>query len=231
MLTNPERFEALTFDCYGTLIDWEGGILGALRPLVARHRVEADDDELLAVYAGLEAAAEAAPYRPYREVLAEVVRGFGARYGFSPSAGEIGSLAASIRDWEPFPDTVVALERLACRHRLVVVSNVDRDLFAASRAKLGPAIADVVTAEDARAYKPARAVFEHALAYIDLPRDRVLHVAQSLYHDIAVAHELGLATVWIDRRQGRSGGATPAATASADLAVPTLAALADALGL
>lgn len=220
-------FTTLTFDCYGTLIDWESGILRALRALLKRHGKSIDDARLLEMYATLESRAEAGPYRPYKDVLASVVTELGRGLGFDPEVRERGCLAESLPIWPPFPDTVEALRRLEKRFRLGIISNVDDDLFAATAASLGVTFDWVVTAQQARAYKPSASVFEHALERIGLPRDRILHVAQSLHHDIAPASALGLATVWINRRENKPGhGATPPARARADRELPDLAALA-----
>jgi 2-haloacid dehalogenase len=224
------RFDTLTFDCYGTLVDWEAGILAALRPILAAHGVALADEALLALYGELESAIEAEPYRRYREVLREVVRRLGARLGFVPSAAEIERLPDSVGDWPAFPDTSEALAKLAGRFDLVVVSNVDDDLFARTRPRIGVELAAVVTAESVGAYKPDPAVFRAALTRLgELGRtpESILHVAQSLFHDVAPARALGLATVWVNRRRGRLGsGATPPATARPDFEVPDLATLA-----
>jgi len=217
----------LTFDCYGTLIDWETGILAALSPLLSRHRVALSDDALLELYGELEARAEAGPFRPYREILGAVVRGFGERLGFVPSQAEVESLPESVRHWPAFADTPEALRRLARRFDLVVVSNIDDDLFAGTAPKLGVELTRVITARQVGAYKPSEKVFRHALAELGRPREEILHVAQSLFHDIVPARRLGLATVWVNRRAGKSGaGATPPAAATADLEVPDLESLA-----
>jgi len=222
------RFEALTFDCYGTLVDWERGILAALRPLLDAHGAGGEeDDALLERFAVLEAAAERGAFSPYREVLREVARGFARAGGFVPSADEVEAFSASVGDWPPFPDTVEALGVLAHRYRLAIVSNVDDDLFSATAARLGVTFAEVVTAGQVRAYKPARAHFDEVLRRLDLPRERVLHVAQSLYHDVAPASALGFTCVWVNRRAGRpGGGATAPSEAVPDLEVPDLATVA-----
>jgi 2-haloacid dehalogenase len=222
-----DRYTHLTFDCYGTLIDWERGILAALRPVLARHGLALTDDRILELYGELEAAAEAGPYRRYRAVLAAVLAGFGARLGFAPSAEEREAFAASVGQWPPFPDTVEALQALGRRYRLVVLSNVDDDLFAQSARHLATDFAAVITAQQVGSYKPDRRNFRFALARLGAPPARVLHVAQSLFHDIAPAKELGLTAVWVNRRHDRPGfGATPAATAQPDLEVPDLRTLA-----
>ena len=221
------RFHVLTFDCYGTLIDWEAGILGALRPLLASHGKTLGDDEVLQIYAELESEAEAGPFRRYRDVLEEVVSGLGKRLTFTPTVAELQSLPRSLRKWQPFPDTVAALRRLKSKYKLAVISNVDDDLFADTARLLQVPFSDVITAQQVGSYKPARKNFEVALTRLGVPREQVLHVAQSLFHDIAPAKELGLATVWVNRRAGKQGGgATRPAGAKPDLEVPDLATLA-----
>jgi 2-haloacid dehalogenase len=223
-----DRFTHLTFDCYGTLIDWERGILTALRPGLDRHGVVLSDDAALELYGELESAAEREPYRPYRALLATVMDGFGARLGFVPSADERAALAASVGDWPPFPDTVEALRALADRYRLVILSNIDDDLFARSARHLGVEFAAVVTAQQVGSYKPDPRNFRALLERLDTAPDRVLHVAQSLFHDIAPANALGLTTVWVNRRHDRPGsGATPPATAHPNLEVDDLRTLAQ----
>ena len=223
------RFDAITFDCYGTLIDWEAGILAGLRPVLAAGGVEATDDELLAVYAGFEAAAEAGPYLRYRAILAHCLRKVGAHYGLEPDAAEVAAFADSVGAWPAFADSAEALARLHDRFRLGVITNCDDDLFARSAARLGTTFDWVVTAESVGSYKPDPRNFEVAFERIGLPRERILHVAQSLFHDHVTARALGLTTVWIDRRHDRPGsGATPAATATPDATFPDMASFAAA---
>jgi 2-haloacid dehalogenase len=208
------RYDAVTFDCYGTLIDWESGLLAVLRPLLLRHDVHTVDDYILGFFGAAESRHERGAYRPYREVLGAVLEDFGQRLAFTVTAEQRLDFAQSVGDWPPFPDTVPALRRLGERFLLAVVSNVDDELFDLTRARLGVAFDHVVTAEQVRAYKPDRKPFLEAIARLGVPKERVLHVAQSRFHDIAPATALGLDTVWIDRRQGRGGGAT----AEADVA-------------
>lgn len=225
-----ESFEVLTFDCYGTLIDWESGILKTLKPLLKAKGAEATDEQLLELYADLEGKAEKGVWKPYREVLKEVVRGLGLRFGFFVTPQDEERLPDSIKDWEPFPDTVEALRFLKKRYKLGVLSNIDEDLFAQTRKKLGVELDLLVTAEQVRAYKPAPAHFLHAQELLCLPFTKILHVAQSLYHDVATAKVLGLSTVWVNRRKGREGaGATPPCEAAPDLEVPDLRSLAALL--
>jgi len=221
------RFQVLTFDCYGTLVDWESGIFSALLPILAAHGKSLPDSLLLELYGELEAEAEHEPYRPYRDVLQAVVHGFGRRLDFLPSEAESRSLPESLARWQPFPDTVGALRRLQKRYKLAVLSNIDDDLFACTAPKLEVSFDHVITAERARAYKPSIEVFRLAQKRIGVPIDRWLHVGQSIYHDVIPAQSLGVSTVWVNRPSPRSGiGAVKAATAQPDCVVPTLAALA-----
>jgi 2-haloacid dehalogenase len=222
------RFQFLTFDCYGTLIDWESGILPVLRRILAAHGKTVDDATLLKLYGDFEQQAEAAPYQSYRQVLASVVAQFGKEFGFAPTAEESASLAASLPAWKPWPDTVSALHRLKTRFRLAILSNIDDDLFASTRPQLGIDFDEVITAQQARAYKPSMKVFELALNRIDAPAHRVLHVGQSIYHDVIPAQALGLASVWVNRPSARPGiGAVKAADATPDVTVSSLEELAD----
>jgi 2-haloacid dehalogenase len=186
-----DRFDALTFDCYGTLIDWEAGLLGAFAPVLARHGVHIDDEELLVRYAAHEARLEAGPFLRYRDVLGGGLRGVAAELG--------------------------------------VLTNCDDDLFAASNARLGVTFDWVVTAEQVGSYKPAETNFQALFERVEVPRERILHVAQSRFHDHAPAKRLGMTTVWIDRRHDRPGaGATPEAAAAPDATYPDMASFAAA---
>jgi 2-haloacid dehalogenase len=222
-----DRFEVLTFDCYGTLIDWEAGICRALRPVFEAHRVAVPDEALLASFGTLEGEIEAGPYKSYRAVLAETLQGLGAKYGFAPSVAERDAFAGSVGDWPAFADSAEALAALKRRYKLAIVSNVDDDLFALSNRRLGVAFDWIVTAQQARSYKPSPENFRLAFARIGVPPERILHVAQSLFHDHVPAKRLGMTTVWINRRQGKEGpGATPPADAEPDLMVPDMASFA-----
>jgi len=222
------RFEALTFDCYGTLIDWEAGLLAAFRPILAARGFGVGD-EVLEQYARHEATAEAGPYLRYRDVLAAGLRGVAGELGIQPTAEEIEAFAGSVADWPAFPDSPAALARLHTRYRLGVITNCDDDLFAASAIRLGIEFDWVVTAQQVGSYKPNENNFLTAFSRLGLPRERILHVAQSLFHDHAPAKRLGLSSVWIDRRHDRDGaGATPPASASPDAVYPDLASFAAA---
>jgi 2-haloacid dehalogenase len=221
------RFEILTFDCYGTLINWEVGILSALRRILSAHGKKIDDAALLKLYGDFEQLSEQGGFQPYRQVLESVVRRFGAQLGFVPTVDQARSLADSLPTWEPWPDTVAALRQLSSRYRLAILSNIDDDLFATTRPKLGVEFAEIITAQQAQAYKPSLKIFELALSRINAPAHRVLHVGQSIYHDVVPAQALGLATVWVNRPSARPGvGAVKAAEAKPDLEVSTLEELA-----
>jgi 2-haloacid dehalogenase len=223
------RFEILTFDCYGTLINWEDGILRCLRCILAAYGKDADDATILQLYGDFEARAEQGTYRCYRDVLQSVVKQFGEQLGFAPTDHETRSLPESLPNWKPWPDTVSALRELQQRFRLAIVSNVDDDLFAATLAQLGVKFDQIITAQQAGAYKPSLKIFELALSRIGVPSHRILHVGQSIYHDVLPAQSLGLATVWVNRPSPRTGvGAVKAAEGHPDLQVCSLAELASA---
>jgi len=223
------RFDAITFDCYGTLIDWEAGILAGLRNVLGPHGIEPPADELLETFALSEASAEAGPYLRYRDILGRCLREVGGRYGVTPDDAEVTAFGGSVVDWPAFPDSAAALARLHTHFRLGVVTNCDDDLFAGSAGRLGIDFDWVVTAEQVGAYKPDRRAFEVAFERLGIPRERILHVAQSLFHDHVTAKALGLTTVWIDRRHGRTGsGATPPADVEPDATFPDMASFAAA---
>ena len=224
----PSAFRAFTFDCYGTLVDWEGGILQALRALPAL--AANDDDALLAAFARHEhTVQEADPALLYTEVLRRVCKAIAGDFDHTVTDADADAFAASIADWPPFPDSVEALAYLREHGRMMALSNVDRASFAHSARRLGDPFHAIVTAEDVGSYKPAPAHFERAAALLAeqgiAPGD-VLHVAQSLYHDIEPGRDAGFATCWIDRRAGRSGGATPPSDATPDMTFTDLAGLA-----
>lgn len=222
------RFTHLTFDCYGTLIDWETGILEAFRPVLARHGLPMDETVLLSLYAEHEARVEAGPYRPYREVLREVAAGIASDLGYLPSEEDLDALADSVRDWPAFPDTVEALVRLKKQFELVILSNIDDALFAESQKRLQVPFDVAITAQQVGSYKPDRRNFRVALERLGVGVDRVLHVAQSLYHDHVPAKELGFTTVWINRPSRLPGtGLSLPVNVRPDLELPDLKSLAD----
>lgn len=228
------RFTTLSFDCYGTLIDWEAGILAELRPWLSGHGRAVADESLLEHFGALESDLEAAhPAWPYPEVLKEVHLRLAQRYGLPVDAAAATAFGRSVGRWPAFADSAAALQYLKRHFRLVVLSNVDRASFAESNARLGVAFDHVFTAQDIGTYKPNTANFRYLLGRLaaeGVSADQVLHVAQSLFHDIAPAKALGLAAIWVNRRRGKAGaGATPvpAQAPVPDAEVGSLGELAD----
>jgi 2-haloalkanoic acid dehalogenase type II len=231
-------FRALSFDCYGTLIDWETGIVEALGPWMRHHGLQVSREDLLTAFSTHETAVQTEhPTARYPEVLAEVMRRIGDHIGAEVTADEATAFGASVGDWPAFDDSHDALERLASRFTLIVLSNVDRTSFVRSNRRLGVAFDRIITAEDVGSYKPAARNFKAliaALDTLDVGQDQLLHVAESLYHDHEPARRLGLATVWIHRRHAVAGfGATPAPDGDVrpDWRFPSMAAFADAVGV
>jgi 2-haloalkanoic acid dehalogenase type II len=209
------QFKVLTFDCYGTLIDWESGLFTALQPLIRRAEVTPDRDVILAEFARFEVAQqEATPDMPYAVVLTAVHARLAHAWGVTPDPEEDRRFGASVPDWPAFPDSADALRYLKQHFRLVILSNVDRASFRGSNARLGVAFDAVYTAQDIGSYKPDIRNFNYMLDHLaagGVTRDQVLHVAQSLFHDHAPANRVGLASAWIDRRHASGGwGATAA---------------------
>ncbi len=221
------NFAWISFDCYGTLIDWESGILRYLRPLVERDGRNLSDADILSLYSEFEPREQSGKYRSYREVLASVVRDFARELRFDVTNAEAAGLRDSIRNWHPFADTVPALRYLHSRCKLAIVSNIDDDLFAHSAEKLHVPLQCVVTAQQAQSYKPSAKNLELLLEKIAVPRSRLLHVAESLYHDVQPANVLGITSVWVNRRQGKEAAASRLTKAKPDLEVPDLESLAE----
>jgi len=233
-------FRVLTFDCYGTLIDWETGILSVLRPWAARAGISADDAQLLGAFSEAESAAEHdAPHALYPEILrathARIAKHFGVNNKTTtpPDADAADLLARSVGDWPSFSDTCEALKRLQQRYKLIVVSNVDRESFARTQKLLGIIFDAVVTAEEVGAYKPDPKMFRRALevaSKFGAAPENILHVAQSLYHDHVPAKSFGLKTVWVQRpsKRGKFGATRePGDNVQPDLVVHSLGELVD----
>ncbi len=217
------KFKVLAFDCYGTLIDWESGILSALKPVLKKHKIRIGNKQILELYAELESKAEKGRYIPYKNVLREVMRGISKNLGFEPSSSELNCLVDSLKNWKPFPDTVEALQKLKKRFKPVIISNIDDDLFAFSAKHLKVKFDYIITAKQVKSYKPSLNNFKTAIKRIGVSSKEILHVAQSIYHDIIPAKKAGLATVWVNRRKGKKGfGATLPARSKPNLEVPDL---------
>ena len=235
------EFSVLTFDCYGTLIDWETGIWDALQPLLmANPGREVDRIAALGAFADAESAEQLAhPETLYPGILAGVHRAIAERFGLRSEPALDEAFGASVRHWPAFPDTAGALRRLKTRYRLAILSNVDRAGIAASNRKLGVEFDAVCTAQDIGSYKPDPRNFAYMIEHLTglgIGAGEILHTAQSLHHDHVPARAAGLHNAWIDR-QGLSGGGDWGATAPVadmpdfDFIFPTLGAMAGAAGL
>lgn len=214
MTINLADYDALSFDCYGTLIDWEAGIAAVLSPWAAELGLDKSDEDLLLAYADNEAQVEAEHGDwLYSRVLAEAFRRTGQALDGPVSDEWADKLGGSVPDWPAFEDSTEALTKLAEDYQLIILSNVDRTSFKGSNDRLKVTFDRIITAEDVKAYKPAPQHFEEldvALKDMGVPRERLLHVAQSLFHDHVPAKRHGLPSVWINRRHNRPGwGATP----------------------
>jgi 2-haloacid dehalogenase len=171
-------------------------MLAAMRPLFPK----AADAELLKLYGEIEVGLESGPYLPYRQVLAQVVQEIGQRIGVNVTRDQAATFADSLTQWQPFPDTVAALQTMAKKYRLGIISNVDDDLFAETRKKFAPVEFDfVVTAQQVQAYKPSFRNFEEAIRRSGLGKEQILHAGQSLHHDVDPANKLGIKNVWVNR--------------------------------
>jgi 2-haloalkanoic acid dehalogenase type II len=223
-------YDTLSFDCYGTLIDWEAGIVDALGALLALNRRDVLPVEQLAAFATHETSVQQeSPDLGYPLILRRVHRAIADEFELQTTPELDAAFGDSVADWPAFPDANDALRRLATRYRLVILSNVDLQSFAGSQRKLGVTFDAVYTAEVIGRYKPDPANFDYLISN---EAGRLLHVAQSLYHDHAPARAAGMSTVWIDRRQGAAGGATPPAPgATYDARFESMAAFAAAAGV
>lgn len=206
-------FSTLTFDCYGTLIDWESGMIAGLKPLTDKLEPKLSRDQILEAHGRHEASQQAqTPTKLYRDLLAVVYRRLAEEWGISVSWDDCLRYGQSIKDWPAFPDSAEALRYLKRHYKLVILSNVDQASFAHSNAKLGVDFDAIYTAEDIGSYKPADANFAYMLRRIQtlgVAKSQILHTAESLFHDHQPANRHGLNTCWIYRRHGQEGfGAT-----------------------
>jgi 2-haloacid dehalogenase len=208
------EFKVLTFDCYGTLIDWESGIFNALAPLARMAKASETRGQLLQIFAKHESTQEElTPAMPYSQLLSTVYKRLAKEWGVDVTNEEANIFGASVPDWPEFPDSVNALQYLKRHYKLVILSNVDRISFRSSNARLKVEFDAIFTAQDIESYKPNYRNFEYMLKRLhddfQLERPDILHTAQSLFHDHAPANHFGLASAWIDRRHAEQGwGAT-----------------------
>lgn len=227
MALDAADYDALTFDCYGTLIDWALGVSQVVQPILRNHDIELGEDQLFELYLGVEAEVESGEFVSYRDVLRRVVRRLGTHFDFTPTNAEADRLADSVGQWPPFPDTNEALRRLSEEFRLAVVSNVDDALFHETARHFDVSFDEVVTGEQVGAYKPDLAPFETAFSRLGVPPNRVLHIAQSVYHDLNPAGRLVLSCAWVKRYDNRFGDDAP--TDDPVLTVSNLSLVADSL--
>jgi 2-haloalkanoic acid dehalogenase type II len=218
-----QDFDLITFDCYGTLIDWEKGIINAFQSEAARQGISIDAAEIIAAYHNHEHVVETENYTPYREVLAETAQRVAARLGLQIPPDRAGFLCDSLPDWQPFPDTNAALERLASRFKLGILSNVDDDLLVATRRHFTVDFDLIVTAAQVKSYKPADGHFIEARRRMG--EKRWLHAAQSYFHDVVPANRLGIPVAWVNRKGERDDEQGP----QPDFEVRNLAELAERL--
>jgi len=202
-------FDIITFDCYGTLIDWEGGIINAFQSEAAKDGLALEGDQIIAAYNAEEPKVESRTYLPYREVLTETAGLVGSRLGWNISIERASFLAQSLAEWEPFADTNAALERLVRKFQLGILSNIDDDLLTGTRRHFTVQFDLIVTAQQVQSYKPGLAHFNEAMARRS--GKRMLHAAQSYFHDVVPCAALGIPVVWINRKAERPlpGGPLP----------------------
>ena len=218
------RLEWLSFDCYGTLVDWETGISLAIAEVLRSRGMSKTRTEILTLFADLEPRVQnSQTFLEYRRVLRGVMAAIGTELGFQCTESDLTCLEETLPNWPVFPDVMGALNELKTRYKLAVISNVDDDLFAGTSVALGVDFDVVVTAEQVRSYKPDERNFRVTSSRMEVEKEKWLHVAESLYHDIKPANELGISCVWVNRRN--RGGGTRRIDAVPDLVVPDLAAL------
>ncbi len=219
-----KRFEWISFDCYGTLVDWETGISTAVAEVLESHGIRKSGAEILALFADLEPKVQGSQaFLEYRRVLRDVMALIGTELGFRCTEAELACLGQTLPDWPVFPEVAGTLNELKTRYKLAVISNVDDGLFAGTAAGLGVDFDVVVTAEQVRSYKPDLRNFRVASSRMGVEKEKWLHVAESLYHDIKPANQLGIKCVWVNRAD--RGGGTRRTDAVPDLVVPDLTAL------
>lgn len=231
---NTQGITTLTFDCYGTLINWEQGILDFFQPILQRRGQGKKVNEILETFAKFEHLRQRRqPTLIYPEILEAVYSDMFEHWGIQTDDSEALAFGQTIKDWPPFPDSSESLRRLKQKYRLVILSNVDNHNFSFTNAKLGVPFDAIFTAEDIGSYKPDPRNFEYMIRRLTdsrISKDEILHVAQSRFHDIEPAENAGLKTVWVDRGQNQGGsGATPATSFIVRTKVANMAELTDLL--
>ncbi len=192
--------KVISFDCYGTLIDWKQGVIQSLHPLLAEYHLNIPEEDLFTLFAEADRYFTSGKYITYREILIRTMKWIADRLGINLYGNDEKALTGSFPNWKPFPDVQEALGQLKRKYPLVILSNVDDDLFSFTRKLLGVTFDEVITAYQVRSYKPAPVHFREALDRLGLePGGDLLHVAQSIYHDIDPCREMGIPHIWINR--------------------------------
>jgi 2-haloacid dehalogenase len=220
---NFNQFRLLSFDCYGTLIDWKTSIQNILKPVIGSYSLDISKDQLFDLYLKADQKCISEDYRPYQEILLTIMDEIGRELNINLRNIDRTCLVNRFGDWIAFPDTIGALQELQKRYRLAIISNVDDELFNMTKRCLSIHFDFIITARQVRSYKPSKNNFIKALEKFELPSEQVLHVAQSIYHDIIPTNELGWNNVWVNR-YNEPGRTDPAEFP--DLEVPDLATLA-----
>ncbi len=225
-MIDPTSIRAISFDCYGTLIDWEAGIAASIEAIFRAHRTPFDRAAIIAAFGKREREVQRGPFRSYAAVLAEVMRRIARDFDLTLSPVEATALADSVGAWPAFDETPRCLKALQRRYRLAIVSNIDDELFfSGTSRRLATTIGVVVTAEQVKSYKPGRAHFDELLRRLTLKPTQVLHVAESRFHDIEPARALGFSTVWLNRHadsDAQSASGIPGDPQNASGPVPDL---------
>ena len=191
--------KTISFDCYGTLIDWKKGVLDALAPLFDEFLIDISEEEIFSLFMKFDAQFESLSYIPYKEILKDIMKAFSKELGLNMMEEDMMVLSDRLPKWPIFPDTVESLERLKAKYKLAIISNIDNDLFQKTKATLKVEFDYVISAEDVGSYKPSLNNFNEALKLFDIHKDNLLHCAQSLYHDISPCNQLGINNIWINR--------------------------------
>jgi 2-haloacid dehalogenase len=231
-LTDVKSIQAITFDCYGTLIDWESGIIDILQPILRRNGIDRPNNEILDIYSQIEPRIQKTPpFKSYKIVLESVMNEFGNKFNIDLSKEETEALWRSIGSWLPFDDVGPAILKMKGRLPIAIITNIDEELFLRTSEQLPIQFDMVVTAESVMAYKPSELPFKKMLSMLDMPPERVLHVAESPYHDIIPARSFRMNTVLIERPKRYGTGATPTIPCEPDFRIQTLTELPIILGL
>lgn len=221
-IVDLRRKSTLTFDCYGTLVDWERGIVDAFRSIIGQRATGTSDSELLDAFLEIDWRLIAGPFRPYSDILATAAREVLSRLGIRIGKEDETAFVHSVPSWPLFPETLPSLKRLSKRFRLAIISNIDDYLIEGTLKSLHVPFSTVVTSEQARCYKPSAGIFQVALGELGESPDKIVHVAEGLC-EAAPARQLGMGSVWVRRstRSDDGSGATP------HLTVPNLTTLVD----